>query len=49
MSGQLALVVEGEAIAAAAVWETLPDEIQRQVIVKLAILLGRLVEETRDE
>src|SRR5947209_4662266 len=44
MSGQLALVMGGEAIAAAAVWETLPPEAQRQVTLKLAMLLARLVE-----
>jgi hypothetical protein len=49
MSGQLALVVDGEAIATAAVWETLPPEAQRRVIVTLAMLLARLVEEARDE
>jgi hypothetical protein len=49
MSGQLALVMGEEAIAAAAVWETLPPEAQRQVTLKLAQLLARLVEEGRDE
>ena len=47
MSGQLALAV-GEALVAAAVWETLPPERQREVTVMLARLLARLVEAGRD-
>jgi hypothetical protein len=47
MSGQLALAV-GEALVAAAVWETLPPECQREVTVMLARLLARLVEAGRD-
>jgi hypothetical protein len=51
MSGQLALAVsEEEVVAPAAVWETLPVEVQRQVSVRLARLLGRwLGEVARDE
>ena len=51
MSGQLALVVgEEELVAPAAVWETLPPQVQRLVVVRMARLLGRyLAEEVRDE
>lgn len=49
MSGQLALVVSDERIVAAAVWETLPVAAQREVTVRLARLLARLVEAERDE
>ena len=49
MSGQLALVIETEAVAPAAVWETLPPERQLQVTLRLARLLARLVEAARDE
>ncbi len=49
MSGQLALVIEEEMVVSAAVWETLPPERQRQVAVRLARLLARLVQEARDE
>jgi hypothetical protein len=49
MSGQLALVIDEEALVAAAVWETLPVEVQREVTVRLARLLARLVEAERDE
>ncbi len=49
MSGQLALVIGEETVVAAAVWETLPPERQRQVAVRLARLLARLVEAARDE
>ena len=49
MSGQLALAVSGEVLVAAAVWETLPPETQREVTVRLARLLARLVEAERDE
>jgi hypothetical protein len=49
MSGQLALSINERTIAAAAVWETLPPEVQRQVTVMLARLLARLVEAERDE
>ena len=45
VSGQLALAVSGERVVAAAVWETLPPEVQREVTVRLA----RLVEAERDE
>jgi hypothetical protein len=47
--GQLALVIEKETVVAAAVWETLPPERQLQVAVRLARLLARIVEATRDE
>jgi hypothetical protein len=49
MSGQLALVIEKETVVPAAVWETLPAERQRQVALRLAGLLARLVEAARDE
>jgi len=49
VSGQLALMIEIEAVAPAAVWETLPAERQLQVALRLARLLARLVEEARDE
>ena len=48
MSGQLALQM-GEALVAAAVWETLPPERRRQLTIQLARLLARLVEAERDE
>ena len=48
MSGQLALATS-EQIVAAAVWETLPVEVQREVTVRLARLLARLVKAERDE
>jgi hypothetical protein len=47
--GQLALVIETEAVVPAAVWETLPPEHQLQVALRLARLLARLVEAERDE
>lgn len=43
------MVIEAEAVAAAAVWETLAPERQRQVAIQLARLLARLVEAQRDE
>lgn len=49
VSGQLALVIETEAVAAAAVWESLPIERRLEVTVRLARLLARLVEAERDE
>ena len=49
MSGQLALAVSEESMVAAVVWETLPPEVQREVTVRLARLLARLVEAERDE
>jgi hypothetical protein len=49
VSGQLALVIESEAVAAAAVWESLPIERRLEVTVRLARLLARLVEAERDE
>jgi len=49
VSGQLALAVSGERLVAAAVWETLPPEVQREVTARLARLLARLVEVERDE
>jgi hypothetical protein len=48
MSGQFALAL-GEALVAAAVWETLPPQRQREVTVLLARLLAALVEAERDE
>ena len=38
-----------EVLVAAAVWETLPPERQREVTLRLARLLARLVEAERDE
>jgi hypothetical protein len=49
MSGQLALVIESEAVVPAAVWESLPPERQVQVAIRLARLLARLMEAARDE
>jgi hypothetical protein len=49
VSGQLALVIEAEAVVPAAVWESLPPERQLQVAVRLARLLARLMEAARDE
>lgn len=49
MSGQLALVIESEAVVAAAVWEALPVERRLEVTVRLARLLAGLVEAERDE
>ncbi len=48
MSGQLALVT-GEEVVAAAVWETLPAEVQRAIAIRLARLVARLLEAERDE
>ena len=48
MSGQLALTT-GEEVVAAVVWETLPPAVQREVAVRLARLVARLVEAQRDE
>ena len=48
MSGQLALATSEEVVAAA-VWETLPPERQREVTLRLARLLAVLVEAERDE
>jgi hypothetical protein len=49
VAGQLALAVSAESVVAAAVWETLPVEVQGEVTVRLARLLARLVEAERDE
>ena len=49
VSGQLALVIEEQAVVPAAVWETLPPERQREITVRLARLLARLVEGERDD
>jgi hypothetical protein len=48
MSGQLALMT-GEQVVAAAVWETLPPAVQREIAIRLARLVARLVEAQRDE
>ncbi|MGH2905040.1 MAG: hypothetical protein ACRDK7_15865 [Solirubrobacteraceae bacterium] len=48
MSGQLALATS-EMLVAAAVWETLPPEHQREVTIMLARLLAAMVEAERDE
>jgi hypothetical protein len=49
MAGQLALVIESEAVAPAGVWELLPPERQLQLALRLARLLARLMEACRDE
>ena len=49
MQGQLALVVDEESMVAAAVWETLPDEVRNRVTVMLARLLAAMIEQARDE
>jgi hypothetical protein len=49
MSGQLALSTGEQAVAPAAVWETLPAEVQVEVTLRLARLLARIVEAERDE
>jgi hypothetical protein len=48
MSGQLALATS-EHVVAAAVWETLPAEVQEAIAVVLTRLVARLVEAERDE
>jgi hypothetical protein len=49
MSGQLALGTGDLALVPAAVWETLPPELQIEVTLRLARLLAALVEAERDE
>jgi hypothetical protein len=49
VSGQLALAMSEQRVVAAAVWETLPAERQREVTVMLARLLARLLEAERGE
>jgi hypothetical protein len=49
MSGQLALALGEQQVAPAAVWETLPVEKQREIAIRLARLLARLLEGERDE
>ena len=49
MQGQLALMVEEESMVAAAVWETLPEEVQTRVTVMLARLLAAMIEQARDD
>jgi hypothetical protein len=49
VSGQLALVIEQEAVVPAAVWESLPPGSQRAVVLALARLLAKLVEGERCE
>jgi hypothetical protein len=50
VSGQLALQVGvGVTVAPVVVWETLPIDCQVQVTLRLARLLGALVEASRDE
>ena len=39
MSGQLALTTGEQVVVAAAVWETLPPTVQREVAVRLARLV----------
>lgn len=48
MSGQLALATS-EQVVAAAVWETLPLEVQHAIALALARLVARLLEAERDE
>ena len=47
MPGQSVLVIESEAVVAAAVWESLPVERRLEVTVRLARLLARLIEAAR--
>jgi len=49
VSGQLALAITEQRLVAAAVWEALPVEAQREVTVRLARLLARVVEAERDD
>jgi hypothetical protein len=50
MSGQLALQMGAQVtVAPVLVWETLPEERQVQVTLRLARLLAALVEVNRDE
>jgi hypothetical protein len=49
MSGQLALALGEQQVAPAAVWETLPPEQQREIAIRLARLLARLLAAARDE
>lgn len=49
VSGQLALVMGEQTVVAAAVWETLPVSSQQAIVLGLARLLARLVEDERDE
>jgi hypothetical protein len=49
VSGQLALVMDEQTVVGAAVWETLPLGVQQAVVLALASLLARLVEDERDE
>ena len=49
MSGQLVLVIGERTVVAAAVWETLSPQAQREVTMRLARLLAALVEAERDE
>lgn len=49
MPGQLALATSEEAVVPAAVWETLPPEVQIEVTIRLARLLAQTVEAERDE
>jgi hypothetical protein len=49
MSGQLALGTGDQGLVPAAVWETLPPELQIEVTLRLARLLAGLVEAERDE
>jgi hypothetical protein len=49
VSGQLALVMNEQTVVGAAVWETLPPQAQQAVVLMLARLLARLVEEERGE
>jgi hypothetical protein len=49
VSGQLALVMSEQTVVGAVVWETLPSATQQAIVLALARLLARLVEEERDE
>lgn len=49
MSGQLALVLGETETVAAAVWETLPLEVQTAAVRRLAALMAAWVEGDRDE
>ena len=49
MAAQLALALGEQTVVPAAVWETLRPKAQREVTLRLARLLARLVEGARDE
>jgi hypothetical protein len=48
-AGQLALVLDEAELVAAAVWETLPLDVQLAAVRRLAELMAAMVEAERDE